>query len=71
MTLVHLGCNARAEHTGSTEPPDPDRHGNLRFQFRCPACGERTTLLHVPYRGPIPEAGWKLESDIEWAVPLR
>lgn len=71
VDLIHLGCNARCEFLGDPEnPPDPDRWGNLRTPHRCVACGERTTVVHGPHGGSMPEVGFRFEDDIEWAVPL-
>lgn len=33
------------------EPPDPDRHGNRRYPFKCPGCDQRGTLLTARHGG--------------------
>lgn len=69
--LVHMECGATAEFRGNpTEPPDPDRHGNLRVPYRCGECGERTTVLFPKYGGFHAEGGFEYDDRIRWAVPL-
>lgn len=41
-------------------PPDPDRHGNRRYTYRCPNCDVKCTLLQARHGGSMVDQGFEL-----------